>query len=145
MNKFSPILPRFSSVQKNINKLDVIPCRTSRLSCNRWHNISSIPEMVNRVGWKPRRFSVHLWMMYRNVYTFQMASPGLGGCPQQNKVQSSLAITLSPGGIFWNRVISEARYRFCRQSCIYFLSANCFIFDVLCHDVLLPLTSWQST
>ena len=33
---------------------------------------------------------------------------------------------------------------FCRQvffkSCIYFLTANCFIFYVLCHDVLLPLT-----
>ena len=25
-------------------------------------------------------------------------------------------------------------------SCIYFLTANCFIFYVLCHDVLLPLT-----
>ena len=30
-------------------------------------------------------------------------------------IQSSLAITLSPGGIFWDRGISEARYRFCRQ------------------------------
>ena len=30
-------------------------------------------------------------------------------------LQSSLAITLSPGGIFWDRGISEARYRFCRQ------------------------------
>ena len=60
-------------------------------------------------------------------------------------IQSSLAITLSPGGIFWDRGISEARYRFCRQVgffffCIYFLTANCFIFYVLCHDVLLPLT-----
>ena len=26
------------------------------------------------------------------------------------------------------------------KSCIYFLTANCFIFYVLCHDVLLPLT-----
>ena len=62
-----------------------------------------------------------------------------------SKVQSNLVITRSSGGIFWDRGISEARYRFCCQvfffkSCIYFLTANCFIFYVLCHDVLLPLT-----
>ena len=56
------------------------------------------------------------------------------------------AITLSPGGIFWDRGISEAHYIgfaarfFFFKSCIYFLTANCFIFYVLCHDVLLPLT-----
>ena len=60
-------------------------------------------------------------------------------------IQSSLAITLSPGGIFWDRGISEARYRFCRQVFFFlilyiFLTANCFSFYVLCHDVLLPLT-----
>ena len=63
-------------------------------------------------------------------------------------IHSSLAITLSPGGIFWDRGISEARYRFCRQGFffflnlvyIYLLTANCFIFDLLCHDVVLPLT-----
>ena len=36
-------------------------------------------------------------------------------------IQSSLAITLSPGGIFWDRGISEARYRFCRQVFFFFL------------------------
>ena len=30
-------------------------------------------------------------------------------------VQSNLVITRSSGGIFWDRGISEARYRFCRQ------------------------------
>ena len=35
-------------------------------------------------------------------------------------IQSSLAITLSPGGIFWDRGISEARYRFCRQGFYFF-------------------------
>ena len=27
-----------------------------------------------------------------------------------------------------------------RSNTVYFLAANCFIFYVLCHDVLLPLT-----
>ena len=38
----------------------------------------------------------------------------------QFNVQSCPAITLSPGGIFWDRVISEARYRFCRQGFFFF-------------------------
>ena len=41
-------------------------------------------------------------------------------------LQSSLAITLSPGGIFWDRVISEARYRFCRQGFFFFFFFNFF-------------------
>ena len=36
------------------------------------------------------------------------------------ELQSCPAITLSPGGIFWDRVISEARYRFCRQGVFFF-------------------------
>ena len=47
------------------------------------------------------------------------------------KVQSSLAITLSPGGIFWNRVISEERYRFCRQ--VFFLILYIFFECKLLH------------
>ena len=31
------------------------------------------------------------------------------------KLQSNLVITRSSGGIFWDRGISEARYRFCSQ------------------------------
>ena len=61
-----------------------------------------------------------------------------------NTIQSNLVITRSSGGIFWDRGISEERYRFCPQVFfflnLYFLTANCFIFYVLCHDVLLPLT-----
>ena len=35
-------------------------------------------------------------------------------------VQSNIVITRSSGGIFWDRGISEARYRFCRQ--VFFLN-----------------------
>ena len=51
--------------------------------------------------------------------------------------QSCPAITLSPGGIFWGFYFL---FLFFYKCCIYFLTANCFIFYVLCHDVLLPLT-----
>ena len=33
----------------------------------------------------------------------------------ETAIQSNLVITRSPGGIFWDRGISEARYRVCRQ------------------------------
>ena len=35
-------------------------------------------------------------------------------------IQSHLVITRSSGGIFWDRGISEARYRFCRQVFFFF-------------------------
>ena len=50
-------------------------------------------------------------------------------------VQSSLAITLSPGGIFWHRGISEARYRFCRQVfffLILYIFFDCKLLYLLC-------------
>ena len=46
-------------------------------------------------------------------------------------VQSSLAITLSPGGIFWDRVISEARYRFSRQVFFFFFLIFFFFFFLI--------------
>ena len=36
-------------------------------------------------------------------------------------IQSNLVITRSSGGIFWDRGISEARYRFCRQVFFFYL------------------------
>ena len=35
-------------------------------------------------------------------------------------IQTHLVITRSSGGIFWDRGISEARYRFCRQVFFFF-------------------------
>ena len=54
-------------------------------------------------------------------------------------VQSSPAITLSPGGIFWDRGISEARYRFCHQVFFFFFLILYIFFDckllyLLCTD-----------
>ena len=46
-------------------------------------------------------------------------------------VQSSLAITLSPGGIFWDRIISEARYRFCRQGFYLFIFLFYLFFNLV--------------
>ena len=39
--------------QKNIHKLDMIQRRAARYACNRWHNISSVAEMVSHLGWEP--------------------------------------------------------------------------------------------
>ena len=51
--------------------------------------------------------------------------------------QTSLYITRSSGGIFWDRGISEARYRFCRQFCfvlflILYIFFDCKLLDLLC-------------
>ena len=36
--------------QKNIHKLDMIQRIAARYACNRWHNISSVTEMVSHLG-----------------------------------------------------------------------------------------------
>ena len=38
---------------KNIYKLDIIQRRAARYTCNLWHNISSVTEMVGHLGWEP--------------------------------------------------------------------------------------------
>ena len=38
---------------KNIYKLDIIQRRAARYTCNRWHNISSVTEMVGHLDWEP--------------------------------------------------------------------------------------------
>ena len=43
-------------------------------------------------------------------------------------VQSNLVITRSSGGIFWDRGISEAHYRFCRQVFVLFFVLILYIF-----------------
>ena len=51
-------------------------------------------------------------------------------------IQSNLVITRSSGGIFWDRGISEARYRFCRQGVFFFLILyiffDCKLLYLLC-------------
>ena len=58
--------------QKNIYKLDIIQRRAARYTCNRWHNISSVTEMVGHLGWEPlatRRRNMRLCMMYKIAHT----------------------------------------------------------------------------
>ena len=58
--------------QKNIYMLDIIQRRVARYTCNRWHNISSITEMVGHLGWEPlatRRRNMRLCMMYKIAHT----------------------------------------------------------------------------
>ena len=49
-------------------------------------------------------------------------------------IQSNLVITRSSGGIFWDRGISEARYRFCRQVffLILYIFFDCKLLYLLC-------------
>ena len=57
---------------KNIHKLDMIQRRAARYACNRYHNISSVTEMVGHLGWEPlatRRRNMRLCMMYKIVHT----------------------------------------------------------------------------
>ena len=58
--------------QKNIYKLDTIQRREARYTCNRWHNISSVTDMVGHLGWEPlatRRRNMRLCMMYNIAHT----------------------------------------------------------------------------
>ena len=38
--------------RKNINQLDMIQRRATMYACYRWHNISSVTEMVSHLGWE---------------------------------------------------------------------------------------------
>ena len=58
--------------QKNIHKLDMIQRRAARYACNRYHNISSVTDMVGHLGWEPlttRRRNMRLCMMYKIAHT----------------------------------------------------------------------------
>ena len=58
--------------QKNIHKLDMVQRRAARYTCNRYHNISNVTEMVGHLGWEPlatRRCNMRLCMMYKISHT----------------------------------------------------------------------------
>ena len=58
--------------QKNIHRLDMVQRRAARYTCNRYHNISSVTEMVGHLGWEPlatRRRNMRLCMMYKIAHT----------------------------------------------------------------------------
>ena len=58
-----------------INASCVVPVVTipaAGYACNRWHNISSVTEMVGHLGWEPlntRRRNMRLCMMYKIAHT----------------------------------------------------------------------------
>ena len=52
----------------NIKKVEMVQRRAVRYVCNRWHNTSSVSEMVGHLGWESltiRRNYMRLDMMYR--------------------------------------------------------------------------------
>ena len=54
--------------QANIRKLEMVQRRAARYVCNRWHNTSSVSEMLNNLGWESlatRRRHARLCMMYK--------------------------------------------------------------------------------
>ena len=64
--------PRQIYIYIYIYKLDMIQRRAARYACNRWHNISSVTEMVSHLGWEPlttRRRNMRLCMMYKIAHT----------------------------------------------------------------------------
>ena len=57
---------------RKIYKLDMIQRRAARYACNRYHDISSVTEMVGHLGWEPlatRRRNMRLCMMYKIAHT----------------------------------------------------------------------------
>ena len=77
--------------QKNIHKLDMIQHRAARYACNRWHNISSVTEMVNRLGWEPlttRRRNMRLCMMYKIAHR-----PTVVGDPWTERLTTTKRVT----------------------------------------------------
>ena len=56
----------------NIKKVEMVQRRAARYVCNRWHNTSSVSEMVSHLGWESlavRRSNMRLHTMYRIVHT----------------------------------------------------------------------------
>ena len=54
--------------QKNIHKLDMVQRRAARYTCNRYHNISSVTEMVGHLGCSPFAIWVNLRMLLSTRY-----------------------------------------------------------------------------
>ena len=57
--------------QVNIKRLDMVQRRASRYVCNRWHNTSSVSDMLNELGWESlarRREKARLCMFYKVVH-----------------------------------------------------------------------------
>ena len=56
----------------NIKKVEMVQRRAARYVCNRWHNTSSVSEMVSHLGWESLavcRSNMRLHTMYRIVHT----------------------------------------------------------------------------
>ena len=56
----------------NIKKVEMVQRHAARYVCNRWHNTSSVSEMVSHLGWGSlavRRSNMRLHTMYRIVHT----------------------------------------------------------------------------
>ena len=61
----------------NIHKLDMVQRRAARYVCNRWHNTSSVSEMLGGLGWDSlavRRENARLCIMYRVVHSPALTS-----------------------------------------------------------------------
>ena len=73
-------------------------------------------------------------IIFDNIYIFKIHN-------LQFVLQSNLVITRSSGGIFWDRGISEARYRFCRQVffCFVLILYVCIFFYSKLHYLLCTL------
>ena len=58
--------------QCNTRKLEMVQRRAARYVCNRWHNTSSVTEMVNQLGWDSlakRRQNSRLCAFYKLTHT----------------------------------------------------------------------------
>ena len=69
---------------ENINKLEMVQRRGARYTCNRFHNTSSVSEMIGYLGWESlaaSRNNMMLQMLYRIVpYLVHLqGTPGRGG------------------------------------------------------------------
>ena len=56
----------------NTKKVEMLQRRAARYVCNRWHNTSSVSEMVSHIDWESlavRRSNMRLHTMYRIVHT----------------------------------------------------------------------------
>ena len=86
----------------NIKKVEMVQRRSARYVCNRWHNTSSVSEMVGHLGGSPSLYVAITWdsIWCTGLHIRLRGTPGRGGwCHPANKHVGSIR-----GGIFhWAR------------------------------------------
>jgi hypothetical protein len=76
--------PNVPYIQKNIDKVEMVQQRAARWALNRYHNTSSVTDMLQSLSWpilQQRRSEARLCLMYKMVHGLVATNIGLYAVP----------------------------------------------------------------